>query len=212
MPELVLASGSPRRAALLEQLGLPFTVLRPDINETPAPGEHASEYVRRMSLEKSHRALELLGNDRQGHDIVLCADTDVVLDDAILGKPASAEECVRMLLGLSGRDHRVLTGVTVCGPGGSATRVVETIVTFRDLTRTECEQYWATGEPADKAGGYGIQGIGAIFVAAIHGSYSNVVGLPLPETAQMLAAQGFDCLAMAARRHAEEPDNESNRK
>ena len=207
MPELVLASGSPRRAALLHQLGLAFTVLKPDIDETPLPGEPAPDYVRRMSVEKSLRASEMLDQDRRGHVIVLCADTDVVLDDKILGKPASREECIGMLMSLSAREHRVMTGVTVSGPAGSETRVVETIVTFRQLSRAECGQYWATGEPADKAGGYGIQGIGAIFVATISGSYSNVVGLPLPETAQMLVAEGVDCIAQAASRYEKERDN-----
>lgn len=192
MSTLVLASGSPRRAALLRQLGLSFTVVVPEIDECPAAGETPYAYVWRMSAEKMDRARTMLAG--QDDTVIVTADTEVVLDETSLGKPADEADCVRMLLSLSGRRHAVMTGVTVAGPAGAATFVVETKVAFRPLTAAECSNYWATGEPGDKAGGYGIQGIGAIFVERIEGSYSNVVGLPLMEVAGRLEEQGISCL------------------
>lgn len=192
MSTLVLASGSPRRAQLLRQLGLTFTVVTPDIDEHPREAEPARRYVQRMSMEKLDAARPLLAD--VGDCVIVCADTEVVLDGRILGKPADETDCVNMLLALSAREHRVMTGVTVAGAHGASAFVVETRVTFRRLRPIECVAYWATGEPGDKAGGYGIQGLGAIFVEKIEGSYSNVVGLPLMELARSLEKQGITCL------------------
>jgi len=187
---LVLGSGSPRRADLLRQLGLRFEVLPPAIDETPADGESPADYVARMASTKVDAVRKIAGADR----LLLCADTTVTLDGAILGKPSDRADCVEMLMALSDTSHQVLTGVAAADERHATEAVVETIVTFRPLTLEECNDYWLTGEPADKAGGYGIQGMGAVLVQSISGSYSNVVGLPLTETAMMLREFGVDCL------------------
>ncbi len=192
---LTLGSGSPRRAELMRQLGLEFDVLPPDIDETPHEGEPAAEYVARMSRSKSAALRDRVDPGR----LVLCADTTVAVDNRILGKPESREHCVEMLMALAGRQHQVLSGVSLSDGRDIQSCVVETIVSFRPLTKEECEKYWLTGEPVDKAGGYGIQGIGATLVESITGSYSNVVGLPLMETAAMLRTFGIDCLDLGSR-------------
>ena len=176
---LVLASGSPRRSQLLRQAGLTFEVRRPDIDETPQPNEVPVDYVARLSREK---AVAVAGPN----EIVVAADTTVDLDGAILEKPADDADAARMLAALSGRTHRTHTGVTVLGPSGATTDVVSTAVTFVDLTHEMIEWYIGTGEPADKAGAYAIQGGAAGFVERIDGSVSNVVGLPLAETLALL--------------------------
>lgn len=183
---LVLGSTSPRRAELLNQLRLDFEILRPNIDESPRQRETPKEYVSRMSNEKFH-ALQV-GHNLAGGSVLLTADTVVVQSDRILGKPNSEAEGIEMLSNLSGEQHLVLTSVTI-GTSQQYNRqfVVETKVQFRRLTMKEVEAYWRTGEPEDKAGAYGIQGIGAVLVDWIEGSYSNVVGLPLTETAQILA-------------------------
>lgn len=191
---LTLGSGSPRRAELLRQLGLEFDVCPPDIDETPFENESPRDYVARMSRSKAGALRQSFGDDR----LVLCADTTVTVDGAILGKPESKAHFAQMLMRLSGREHQVLTAVTVSDGPAMRDVVVETIVSFRPLTIEECNKYWLTGEPVDKAGGYGIQGIGALFVHSISGSYSNVVGLPLMETATLLNASGIDCLSLRA--------------
>lgn len=183
---IVLGSTSPRRAELLAQLNLAFTKLAPNIDESASVGETAPEYVTRMSNEKF---LSLIGGpDISEGQILLTADTVVVQDGQILGKPRGEANGMEMLSSLSGRWHQVLSSVTI-GTSQQYNQqiVVETNVKFRTLTNREIENYWQTGEPADKAGSYGIQGIGAILVERIEGSYTNVVGLPLTETAQMLA-------------------------
>jgi septum formation protein len=199
---LVLASASPRRSQLLRQLNLSFDVITPDIDETPLIEEQAFDYVGRMAEGKIAAATEWLLvnmpiNGQQDTDIVvLCADTIVVLDGEILGKPKDEEDAVGMLLRMSGRRHLVATAVTVrrLADGFQESFRVETEVTFRHISELECRKYWLTGEPADKAGAYGIQGLGAIFVESITGSCSNVAGLPLRETAECLARFGIDCL------------------
>lgn len=199
MVELVLASASPRRSQLLRQINLSFRVITPDIDETPMANERAENYVQRMSNEKASSAFAVLNPaDRANSDlVVLCADTIVVLDGEILGKPVSETAGIEMLLRLSNRTHRVLTSVTLACPASAQQEdfSVETQVTFGVLTRNDAERYWLCGEPRDKSGSYGIQGLGAIFVASITGSASNVAGLPLRETAAGLARFGIDCLA-----------------
>lgn len=187
--QVVLASSSPRRAALLAQLGIGFVVIEPHVEEVPKVGETPLQYAARVAEDKARRVASKVPELP-----VLAADTVVVCDGRVLGKPRSREDGLAMLELLSGRQHRVITAVTVGRGGDFRTRVAETLVDFRRLTTKEREDYWETGEPQDKAGGYGIQGLGAIFVTAIAGSYSGVVGLPLAETAQLLREFGIDCL------------------
>jgi septum formation protein len=196
---LLLASRSPRRAELLDAMGLRYQVCAADVDESVLPGEAPADYVVRLALAKA-RAAACPGA------LALGADTSVVLDERILGKPADRTQGMEMLLALAGRRHTVVTGVAVCGPdlvadagGGPGVRsgacrsvCVSTEVTFRDIDPWEAAAYWNTGEPADKAGGYGIQGIGGIFVESIRGSYSAVVGLPLAETERLLRDCGLD--------------------
>jgi septum formation protein len=171
---LVLASASPRRRELLTAAGLDFEVLRVDIDETPARGETPEDHVRRLAREKAGA-----GRVRRPGTVVLAADTIVVLDDRILGKPRDAEDATRMLRALSGRAHEVLTGVAVSGPAGTVVEVARTRVWFQSLSDAEIAGYVGSGEPRDKAGAYAIQGLGSKFVERIDGSYSNVVGLPV---------------------------------
>jgi len=193
--KLILASASPRRHELLRQLGVSYDCVPADIDETPLPGEDPGDYVLRMAQEK---AAVVAGNYSPEEFSVLAADTSVVLDDDVLGKPRDHFHGLAMLARLSGRSHRVMTAICLQGSHGISSELVETQVTFRQLTREVCEAYLATDEPWDKAGAYGIQGLGGAFVSSIHGSYSNVVGLPLAETWQMLAAQGIATLLESA--------------
>lgn len=183
-PLIRLASASPRRRELLAGVGVTAEVRPVDLDETPRPGEAPEAYVRRLSEEKARAgavgsALPTLGSD-----------TAVVCDDAILGKPRDREHAAAMLRSLSGRSHRVLTAVAVTGPAGLLSTCVTTRVWLREITDAEIAAYWATGEPVDKAGGYAIQGRAALFVSRLEGSHSAVVGLPLFETAELLARQG----------------------
>jgi septum formation protein len=171
------------------QLGLQFTVLRVDVDESRRAGESPQQYVARLAREKA-----LAGLAMAGEGVVIAADTTVVLDEAVLGKPASLDEAQAMWRALSGRQHRVLTGVAVGCGDDIRVEVVTTTVRFRAISDAEMRTYWASGEPGDKAGGYAIQGLGAVFVAGIDGSYSNVVGLPLAETAALLAPFGIRVL------------------
>ncbi len=189
---LYLASRSPRRLALLAQLGLTPQVLELDLDETRLPGETPEAYVRRLALAKAELGYRGLAAGAQGP--VLGADTAVVLGDQVLGKPRDRAEALTMLLSLAGREHRVLTGVALVD-GGSRYRLSVSRVRFRPLSEAEARAYWDTGEPADKAGGYGIQGLGALFVQELSGSYSGVMGLPLFEVAQLLAEAGLPRLA-----------------
>jgi len=186
---LILASRSPRRTALLEAMGLPFTVHPADVDETPHPDEAAAGYVVRLARTK---AAAVWRAEAAPDRLVLGSDTAVVLDGRILGKPRDAEDAVAMLLALSGRTHHVLTGIAVAGGAGTVAECVTTEVGFRTIGRAEARAYWATGESADKAGAYGIQGIGGIFVTGIRGSYSAVVGLPISETERLLVSCGMD--------------------
>ena len=182
-PVLYLASASPRRRVLLQQLGLGFRVLQVDIDETPLAGESPQVYVRRLALAKA-RAGRDAAECGESHP-VLGADTSVVMDGVMLGKPRDRAQGIEMLQRLSGHSHEVLTAVALAGTR-EAVRVSTSRVTFRTLDRAECEAYWDTGEPCDKAGGYAIQGRAAAFISRLEGSYSGVVGLPLYETALLL--------------------------
>ncbi|ELY21086.1 Maf-like protein [Vreelandella titanicae BH1] len=183
-PVLCLASASPRRRALLASIGVPVTVHPCDIDETLQVGESAQAYVQRLAVAKAEAAAPFT------HLPILGSDTAVVVDGRILGKPANAEEGAEMLRLLSGRCHEVLTAVAISGPEGMLSSCVTTQVTMREISADEIVAYWRTGEPADKAGGYAIQGLAAIFVKQIQGSHSAVVGLPLYETTHLLCRQG----------------------
>ncbi|QSL91122.1 septum formation inhibitor Maf [Ectopseudomonas toyotomiensis] len=191
MAELFLASASPRRRELLAQIAVPCVTQIASIDETPLPDEPPAAYVERLAHEKARAGLLALG----GRDdaVVLGADTAVVLDGRILGKPADLNESRAMLQALSGRSHQVLTAVALVGGGREAARVVSSDVSFRPISEAEIEAYWASGEPCDKAGSYGIQGLAAVFVNQLQGSYSAVVGLPLCETAELLGEFGIAC-------------------
>lgn len=180
---LYLASGSPRRAELLQQIAAPFTVLpAPAIDETPRPGELPLDYVQRMASEKA--AVGLTRMPAPG--AVLGADTAVVLGENILGKPADDAEALTMLTQLSGQSHQVISAVCLCLEGRQAVRHSVTTVQFRPLEAARLQAYVATGEGRDKAGSYGIQGLGGALVASLSGSYSGVVGLPLEQTVELL--------------------------
>lgn len=187
MSKILLASASPRRQELLKQIQITHRVCPVDIDETPLPGEAPLAYVERLAAEKSAACVAQYGNALP----VLAADTSVVLGDRIMGKPKDQADALTMLRALSGNSHQVYTAVSLRGQQRHDQAVSVTEVTFRELTDAEIMAYWLSGEPQDKAGAYAIQGQGGIFVAAIQGSFSGVVGLPLFETAQLLAQQGI---------------------
>lgn len=185
-----LASASPRRQELLQQLGLRFDVRPADIVEQPQPNETAADYARRMALEKALAAQAKIGSKLP----VLGADTDVVLDGRILGKPRDRADGLSMLAALSNREHEVYSAVAMVQGARSEVLLSITQVRFGLISPDAAAQYWATGEPADKAGAYGIQGLGAQFVKGVNGSYSGVVGLPLYETTELLLRFGIHTL------------------
>ncbi len=187
-PFIYLASGSPRRRELLAQLGVSFELLVTDIDESLQPGEPGDEYVRRMASDKARTALARVTVRRAP---VLGADTAVIVDQHILGKPEDKAAAMAMLHRLSGRTHDVLSAVAICNDERETVAVSRTVVTFRSLSDAEIDAYWATGEPHDKAGGYAIQGLGAVFIESIRGSYSGVMGLPLFETAHLMHGFGY---------------------
>lgn len=179
---IVLASQSPRRAALLKQIGIEFIQMSVDADESQLTDESATEYVKRLAKVKA-----TLGWQRSSQAFsVLGADTICVLDDQILHKPVDRADAKAMLSRMSGREHWVFTAVAVISADQCVQELVSTRVTFKRLSQAEIDWYWESGEPADKAGSYGIQGLGGQFVTRIDGSYSAVVGLPLYETAKML--------------------------
>jgi septum formation protein len=173
---LVLASASPRRQELLRNAGISFVVQPADVDETPIAGESARDCAERLAREKAFAVSRV-----RPRDLVLGADTVVAVDDAILGKPADAEDAARMLRLLSGRVHRVITGVCLVCPDDGETRTASetTLVTMSELSDDEIRDYVATGEPMDKAGAYAIQGRASRWIPRIEGDYSNVVGLPV---------------------------------
>lgn len=185
---LILASTSPRRKEILEALGLNFVVRAVDVDESRLGGEAAHDMVSRLAMAKAGAARA------QDAEIVVAADTAVVLDGEIFGKPTDEEDALRMLGKLSGRRHDVVSGVAVHAPDTIRHAVSTTKVQFRKIPTDEARRYWQTGEPRDKAGAYAIQGRGGLFVEAIMGSYSGVVGLPVFETARLLQAVGFDVM------------------
>ncbi|WP_455198024.1 Maf family protein [Kaarinaea lacus] len=196
-PQIYLASSSPRRRELLAQLGVLFEVISQDVPEMRAEGETPENYVERLALEKARAGL--LGLDDPGQVPVLGADTEVVVDDRVMGKPVDRAHAIDMLLGLSDRQHRVLSAVAVVGRDNlgqdrGLVRLSESLVTFRSISRQECAAYWDTGEPADKAGAYAIQGKAAVFIERLEGSYSGVMGLPLFETGELLGQFGIEIL------------------
>ncbi|MDR7026060.1 MAG: Maf family protein [Gammaproteobacteria bacterium] len=191
MATLYLASGSPRRRELLTQIAVPFLTQIAPIDENALPGESPIAYVERLALTKAQAGLAALTDTADA--VVLGADTAVVLDGRILGKPTDRADALATLSDLSGRTHEVLTAVALVSRERQASRVVTSQVTFRALSQAEIEAYWASGEPHDKAGCYGIQGLAAVFVSQLQGSYSAVVGLPLCETAALLAEFAIPC-------------------
>ncbi|MFW0757618.1 Maf family protein [Pseudomonas sp. H11T01] len=194
MNPLYLASGSPRRRELLTQIGVPFSAISADIDETPLIDESPAAYVERLARGKAEAGRAKLAVSESGAPIcVLGADTAVVLDGNILGKPVDEADSLAMLMALSDREHEVLTAIAVLDGQRCESRVVRSLVRFRSISRQEAAAYWASGEPQDKAGGYGIQGLGAVFVAGLNGSYSAVVGLPVCETAELLGHFGIPC-------------------
>ena len=187
MPALILASASPRRTELLKQLGLAHTIHVADIDETPFSNESPAEYVLRVAHEKSYTIHQQYPED----SIVIAADTSVVLGDKIMGKPESLEHAMHMLSYLSANTHQVYSAVSIRGRITQHCLSVSD-VTFRAITAQEIIQYWYTGEPADKAVAYAIQGLGSTFIKTINGSFSGIMGLPLFETAQLLSNEGIN--------------------
>jgi septum formation protein len=191
---VILASASPRRTELLRQIGVAHRVVPAHIDERRATGESPEDCVRRLAR---HKALEVqlalaavAGSTAAVQLPVLAADTAVVIDDELLGKPRDRADGLAMLARLSGRWHQVLTAVALASVSGMQCCLSRSEVQLRSLSALECAAYWDSGEPLDKAGGYAIQGLGAAFVQELRGSYSGVVGLPLFETAQLLAEAG----------------------
>jgi septum formation protein len=193
-----LASASPRRRELLQQIGVSYRLVGTELDETPRLSEAPAAYVSRLAAAKADAGW-LCSRDCCDAP-VLAADTAVVLDGAILGKPRDKGDAERMLLRLSGREHQVLTAVAVRSAAGNEIKVSQSLVTFRIIDAAEASAYWDTGEPRDKAGAYAIQGYAAIFISDLKGSYSGVMGLPLFETAQLLRSAGVDCGLCGATR------------
>jgi septum formation protein len=201
LPALVLASASPRRRELLGGLGLAFTVRPVDLDETPLPGEEPRAYVLRLAREKAAARVRL---GKPG-ELVLAADTIVVLDGDLLGKPRDEEDARRMLGRIAGREHTVLTGVALeetagaaggeVGRGATVAAVEVSRVRMAAMSPEQIAWYVTTGEPLDKAGSYAVQGLGALFVEEVFGNYTNVVGLPLPATYRLFAELGYDLRA-----------------
>jgi len=193
-PSLILASSSPRRRALLADLTTAFFAT--DIDETPEPNEEPATYVERLAVAKAATAMVTCPSE----SAIIAADTCVALDQLILGKPSSKAQAAEMLRALSGRDHDVFTGVAVINTDGATrTCVVHTVVTFSELSKADIAWYVATGEPMDKAGAYGIQGKGGVLVERISGSASNVVGLPMVETMQLITSAGLNVTTLRSQ-------------
>lgn len=182
---ITLASASPRRRELLQQIQVPYALLPVELDESPLPGEEAEQHVQRLARQKAAAGFAL-----QPHRPALGSDTIVVIDKQILGKPADRQHGIEMLSKLSGRSHQVMTAVALCSEGKQSCVLSTSEVHFCELSAAQIEAYWQTGEPLDKAGGYAIQGLAAQFIVAISGSYSGIMGLPLYETAELLKQHG----------------------
>ena len=200
-PRLYLASRSPRRQELLRQVGVRFELLDVDVDERPAPGQAAADYAVATALAKARAGAAAATQPLP----VLGADTDVVLDGRILGKPRDRADGVAMLLSLAGRTHEVYSAIALVRGTRAETALSVTGVTFGPITPATAQGYWDSGEPKDKAGGYGIQGLGAQFVRTIQGSYSGVVGLPLYETCDLLRRFGIETLGVRDFRERASP-------
>lgn len=187
-PSLILASSSERRKEILEAMGIAFTIRIADVDETPLAGEAPADMVLRLASAKAAAIPAGPG------ELVIAADTAVVLGEECFGKPADFEDALRVLSALSGQTHQVMTGLAVASAASVATALSVTDVRFRDIDPDEVRRYWQSGEPQGKAGAYAIQGRGGMFVEAIMGSYTGVVGLPVFETARLLQAAGLDVL------------------
>ena len=183
---IYLASSSPRRRELLEQIGVPHQILKISIDETQHPKELPADYVQRLAAEKAQAGWQYVLQHHLTQHPVLGADTTVICNNKILGKPQDKKDAIAMLSLLSGREHIVMTAVSLVFNQQINTALSQSTVTFRNLTSTEIEHYWHTGEPQDKAGAYAVQGFGAAFIKQLNGSYSGVMGLPLFETSQLL--------------------------
>ncbi len=190
MPELslILASSSPRREKILETMGLAFAVISADVDESLREDESAADMVVRLAVAKTAAIAAQPGQ------IIIGADTAVVLNEKIFGKPVDAGDALRMLLELSGRTHQVMTGVAVATSAGVQSELCVSDVRFREISPDEAQRYWQSGEPRGKAGAYAIQGRGGVFVEAIMGSYTSVVGLPVFEAARLLRDAGLETL------------------
>ncbi len=186
LPSLYLASKSPRRRELLQQIGVVHEVIDADVIEVPRTEESPSVYVQRLAREKAEAGYASLNRLQLGIKPVLGADTIVVINNEILEKPRDANHAATMLRKLAGTTHQVMTAVAMVSEGKKAIKLSVTDVVFRALDQNEIAAYWHTGEPRDKAGGYGIQGLGAVFVQQIRGSYTGVVGLPIEQTLELL--------------------------
>lgn len=191
---IYLASASPRRRELLQQLGILIEVLRTDIDETPLPGEAPLTYTERLARDKAEAGWLKVKQFGLPERPLLAADTTVVLDGAIIGKPESTEHARQILQQLSGREHQVLTSVALKLGERCALVTTTSTVQFRTLLANEIDHYIISGEPMDKAGAYGIQGVAAMFVSAVQGSYTGIVGLPLAETVGMLREFGVEVM------------------
>jgi septum formation protein len=187
-PHIILASSSPRRSELLQQVRVTFEVLSVDIDETVLNGESPETYVERLALEKARAGWELSSQACP----VLGSDTVVVNEDRILGKPRDRQHALEMLTSLSGKTHRVLTAVALVMGDKSGIRLSESRVTFGPVDEQDLHRYWESGEPVDKAGAYAVQGLAAAFINRLEGSYSGVMGLPLHETLELLRSFGLD--------------------
>ena len=187
---IVLASASPRRAELLQQIGLDFTVSPSEIDESVHANESVVDYVQRMAASKAAVARQQYSSQ----DLIIAADTTVAIDNTILGKPEDESHCLAMLASLSGRIHMVHTAVVVSQFDYVGKALSSSEVSFRNISVVEAKNYWSTGEPKDKAGSYAIQGKGAVFVDKITGSYSGIVGLPLYELTQLLRESDLSIL------------------
>jgi septum formation protein len=205
VPVVILASASPRRTALLLQIGVSHRVVPAQIDERRAAGEPIEDCVRRLAKNKALEvrvALAAVAGAAAMELAVLGADTAVVIDDDLLGKPRDRADALAMLARLSGRWHQVLSAVALASANGLQCSLSRSEVRFRALSARECAAYWDCGEPRDKAGAYALQGLGAALVEELRGSYSGVVGLPLFETAQLLAGAGVPVWGSATKAHA----------